>query len=135
MPEMNSAAESEENKKTIGPMIIFLLQNVGLIAGFGVILLMAVYGADINFEKWSNNLRIVKKNNNVFALFTTCWNLVSSLCMLNVLKFLQIMVEFLKKRNIAYQAIQLHVSWPFMKCDLFILIKWPENLPLPKQIN
>lgn len=51
MPEMNSAAESEENKKTIGPMIIFLLQNVGLIAGFGVILLMAVYGADINFEK------------------------------------------------------------------------------------
>ena len=51
MPEMNSAAESEENKKTIGPFKIFILQNVGLLAGFGVILIIAVYGSDINFEK------------------------------------------------------------------------------------
>ena len=51
MPEMNSAAESEENKKTIGSFKIFILQNVGLLAGFGVILIIAVYGSDINFEK------------------------------------------------------------------------------------
>ena len=48
---MNSAAESEENKKTIGSFKIFILQNVGLLAGFGVILIIAVYGSDINFEK------------------------------------------------------------------------------------
>lgn len=52
MPEMNSAAESEENKVTIGPLMIFILQNVGLLCGFGVILLMAVYGGEIDFEKW-----------------------------------------------------------------------------------
>ena len=52
------------------------------------------------------------------ALFITCWNLVSSLCMLSVLKLLQIVVKFLKKRNIAYQAIQkmLHISWLSKTC-------------------
>lgn len=51
MPELNSSAESEDNKKSIGSLQIFILQNVGLIAGFGVILVMAVYGGEINFEK------------------------------------------------------------------------------------
>lgn len=51
MPEMNSAAESEENKVNIGPLRIFIIQNVGLVCGFGVILIMAIYGGEINFEK------------------------------------------------------------------------------------
>ena len=48
---MNFAAESEENQKNIGSVRLFLIQNVGLLTGFGVILIMAVYGGDINFEK------------------------------------------------------------------------------------
>ncbi|XP_052065833.1 metal cation symporter ZIP14-like [Mytilus californianus] len=51
MPEMNSAAESEENKKNIGSFQIFILQNVGLVLGFTVILIMSIYGGEINFEK------------------------------------------------------------------------------------
>ncbi|VDI00326.1 solute carrier family 39 (zinc transporter), member 14 [Mytilus galloprovincialis] len=49
MPEMNSEAESEENKKNIGPLQIFLLQNFGMGVGFSVILIMAVYGGNIEF--------------------------------------------------------------------------------------
>jgi hypothetical protein len=49
---MNIAAESEENQKNIGSVRLFLIQNVGLLTGFGVILIMAVYGGDINFEKF-----------------------------------------------------------------------------------
>ena len=48
---MNIAAESEENQKNIGSVRLFLIQNVGLLTGFCVILIMAVYGGDINFEK------------------------------------------------------------------------------------
>lgn len=50
MPEMNSCAESEENKQHIGEKLIYLLQNLGLLTGFGIMLLMAVYGGNINFE-------------------------------------------------------------------------------------
>lgn len=49
MPEMNSEAESEENKKNIGSLQIFLLQNFGMGVGFSVILIMAVYGGNIEF--------------------------------------------------------------------------------------
>lgn len=50
MPEMNSCAESEENKKQIGEKFIYFLQNLGLLTGFGIMLLMAVYGDKINLE-------------------------------------------------------------------------------------
>lgn len=50
MPEMNSAAECEEKIRTIGIFRIFILQNLGLICGFGILLLMAVYGGEIRFE-------------------------------------------------------------------------------------
>ena len=50
MPEMNSTGESEENKKQIGEKFIFFLQNMGLLTGFGIMLLMAVYGGNINLE-------------------------------------------------------------------------------------
>ena len=50
MPEMNSCAESEENKKKIGEKFIYFLQNLGLLTGFGIMLLMAVYGDKINLE-------------------------------------------------------------------------------------
>lgn len=50
MPEMNSCAESEDNKKQIGEKFIYLLQNLGLLTGFGIMLLMAVYGGNISFE-------------------------------------------------------------------------------------
>ena len=50
MPEMNSCAESEENKKQMGEKFIYLLQNLGLLTGFGIMLLMAVYGDKINLE-------------------------------------------------------------------------------------
>ncbi|XP_070200088.1 metal cation symporter ZIP14-like [Littorina saxatilis] len=49
MPEMNSAADSEEGKR-LGMMRTFLIQNVGLILGYTVILLMARFGGDISFE-------------------------------------------------------------------------------------
>jgi hypothetical protein len=35
VPEMNIAAESEENQKNIGSVRLFLIQNVGLLTGFG----------------------------------------------------------------------------------------------------
>ncbi|KAL4224687.1 hypothetical protein ACF0H5_015383 [Mactra antiquata] len=47
MPEMNATAESEEKKHSIGPKQIFLLQNLGLLSGFGVMLIMAVYGGNL----------------------------------------------------------------------------------------
>ncbi|XP_060583222.1 metal cation symporter ZIP14-like [Ruditapes philippinarum] len=47
MPEMNTAGESEENKKLIGEGQIFLLQNLGLITGFAIMFIMAVYGGDL----------------------------------------------------------------------------------------
>ena len=50
MPEMNSCAESEENRNAIGEKFIYFLQNLGLLTGFGIMLLMAVYGGNINFE-------------------------------------------------------------------------------------
>lgn len=50
MPEMNSCAESEENRNAIGKKFIYFLQNLGLLTGFGIMLLMAVYGGNINFE-------------------------------------------------------------------------------------
>ncbi|XP_069133788.1 metal cation symporter ZIP14-like [Argopecten irradians] len=51
MPEMNSEAENEENKRILGTARIFILQNLGLILGFAVILLMTLYGGEINFEQ------------------------------------------------------------------------------------
>ena len=48
MPEMNSTGESEENKRQIGEKFIFFLQNMGLLTGFGIMLIMAVYGGNIN---------------------------------------------------------------------------------------
>ncbi|XP_033751567.1 zinc transporter ZIP14-like [Pecten maximus] len=51
MPEMNSEAENKENKRIIGTARIFLLQNVGMILGFVIILLMTLYGSEINFEQ------------------------------------------------------------------------------------
>lgn len=47
MPEMNTAGESEENKKQIGEGMIFFLQNLGLITGFVIMFVMAVYGGDL----------------------------------------------------------------------------------------
>ncbi|KAK6191111.1 hypothetical protein SNE40_002855 [Patella caerulea] len=49
MPEMNSAAESVEAKR-FGIFQIFLLQNAGLLSGFSIMLIMAIYGGDISFE-------------------------------------------------------------------------------------
>ncbi|KAK3103100.1 hypothetical protein FSP39_016428 [Pinctada imbricata] len=50
MPEMNSGAESEDNIKRFGVWRIFVIQNVGMIIGFSVILIMSVYGGEISFE-------------------------------------------------------------------------------------
>lgn len=47
MPEMNTAAESEDNKKTIGAVQIFILQNFGLLSGFCVMVVMAIYGGNL----------------------------------------------------------------------------------------
>ena len=46
MPEMGNAADVEDNKK-IGHTAIFILQNAGMVTGFGVMLLLAVYGGAI----------------------------------------------------------------------------------------
>lgn len=48
MPEMNSAAENEEYRKMFGTTWIFVVQNVGMLFGFGVIFIMALYGSQIN---------------------------------------------------------------------------------------
>lgn len=47
MPEMNTAGESEENKKLIGDTMIFVLQNLGLITGFAIMFIMAIFGGDL----------------------------------------------------------------------------------------
>lgn len=47
MPEMNTAGETEENRKLIGDTMIFLLQNIGLLTGFAVMVIMAIYGGDL----------------------------------------------------------------------------------------
>ncbi|GFS01612.1 zinc transporter ZIP14 [Elysia marginata] len=49
MPEMNLAAESAEGK-AFGTTRLFLLQNVGLLAGFTIMLIMALYGGNIDFS-------------------------------------------------------------------------------------
>ncbi|KAK7479811.1 hypothetical protein BaRGS_00028991 [Batillaria attramentaria] len=49
MPEMNSAAESEDGQR-LGAKKTFLLQNCGLLTGYSIILLIAVFGGQINFE-------------------------------------------------------------------------------------
>ena len=46
MPEMNDAAEVEENQNLSAYSILFL-QNIGLLSGFGLMLLMAAYGGHI----------------------------------------------------------------------------------------
>lgn len=52
MPEMNSAAENEDYKAMFGTAYIFVIQNVGMLFGFGVIFLMALYGTEIDLEGW-----------------------------------------------------------------------------------
>ena len=47
---MNSSAESDDGKQ-FGEMKTFLLQNAGLLVGFGIMLLLAVYGGDIKFSE------------------------------------------------------------------------------------
>ena len=49
MPELNSAADSQDGKR-FGMVRTFLLQNLGLITGYTVILFMARYGGAITFE-------------------------------------------------------------------------------------
>ncbi|RUS69617.1 hypothetical protein EGW08_022621, partial [Elysia chlorotica] len=49
MPEMNAAAESPEGK-AFGEAKMFILQNVGLLAGFTIMLIMALYGGNIDFS-------------------------------------------------------------------------------------
>ncbi|XP_078333972.1 metal cation symporter ZIP8-like isoform X2 [Crassostrea virginica] len=48
MPEMNSAAENEEYRRMFGTAWIFMVQNVGLLCGFGVIFIMALFGGEIS---------------------------------------------------------------------------------------
>ena len=50
MPEMNSAGECEVNRRELGTVFIFVLQNLGLLVGFGLILALAVYGGNIDFQ-------------------------------------------------------------------------------------
>ncbi|KAL8584836.1 hypothetical protein ACOMHN_037541 [Nucella lapillus] len=49
MPEMNSAAESKEGKQ-FGVGRTFVVQNVGLVTGYSIILLMTLYGDVFSFE-------------------------------------------------------------------------------------
>lgn len=48
LPEMNSAAETEAGRE-FGEKKTFLLQNLGLLVGYGIILLLVVYGGQIRF--------------------------------------------------------------------------------------
>ncbi|XP_076471660.1 metal cation symporter ZIP8-like [Babylonia areolata] len=48
MPEMNSASESEEGRK-FGVAKTFLVQNLGLISGYSIILLLSLYGDVFDF--------------------------------------------------------------------------------------
>jgi hypothetical protein len=50
MPEMNSAAENEDYKAMFGTAYIFVIQNVGMLVGFGVIFIMALYGSEIEID-------------------------------------------------------------------------------------
>lgn len=49
IPEMNSAAESKDAQQ-FGLMKTFLLQNVGFLLGYTIILMMALFGGEITFE-------------------------------------------------------------------------------------
>lgn len=49
MPEMNTAAESEEGKQ-FGEVKTFLLQNCGLLMGYAIMLIFALYAGNISFE-------------------------------------------------------------------------------------
>ena len=48
MPEMNNAVESEADLR-IGKKTAFLIQNIGLLVGFGLMFMLAVYGGQIDF--------------------------------------------------------------------------------------
>ena len=49
LPEMNLAAEEEEEESgTV--WVAFFIQNIGIIVGFCIILVMSVYGGEINFS-------------------------------------------------------------------------------------
>lgn len=48
MPEMCAAGELEENKKLIGSGVIFFLQNLGMLSGFGITLVLAIYGGNLH---------------------------------------------------------------------------------------
>ena len=60
---MNIAAESEENQKNIGSVRLFLIQNVGLLTGFGVILTCEAIYFEMSFNE-NNNLTILLHNKN-----------------------------------------------------------------------
>ncbi|XP_071104814.1 metal cation symporter ZIP14-like [Haliotis cracherodii] len=47
MPEMNSASEGEGSRR-YGTGQIFFLQNLGLISGFGIMVILAIYGSEIS---------------------------------------------------------------------------------------
>ncbi|XP_053383633.1 metal cation symporter ZIP14-like [Mercenaria mercenaria] len=47
MPEMCASGERKENRKLIGTGTIFLLQNLGMLTGFGIILILAIYGGNL----------------------------------------------------------------------------------------
>lgn len=47
MPEMNSAGESEEIQAVMGRGMTFLLQNLGLLSGLGIMFLMATFGGHL----------------------------------------------------------------------------------------
>lgn len=48
---MNSAAKDEDRKSSkLCNWRVFFLQNSGILIGYGLLLLMAVYGEQINFE-------------------------------------------------------------------------------------
>ncbi|XP_064601027.1 metal cation symporter ZIP14-like [Liolophura sinensis] len=51
LPEMNSAAKDEDRKTAnLCNWRVFFLQNSGILIGYCLLLLMAVYGEEINFE-------------------------------------------------------------------------------------
>lgn len=47
MPAMTHAGEIEENKRLIGTANIFILQNAGMLTGFSVMLILAIYGGNL----------------------------------------------------------------------------------------
>ena len=49
IPEMNTVVEAPENEE-LGTWPMFFLQNLGLILGFGVILLISYYAENIEFS-------------------------------------------------------------------------------------